>query len=98
MYDNDATHEKRDDVTRGIDPDEGRVSQERGSAGGGADRMSGTPTGETYDLSPDWEALADALESIGEDSLAAKARDEALSPPEVYNDAMPRLEAAGVSV
>lgn len=53
---------------------------------------SGRPTGETYDLSPDWEYLADELADRGHYQLAAKAREEDLTPGEVYGHVVPLIE------
>lgn len=39
---------------------------------------------ETYDLSPDWEFLADKLQENGYPELADRARNEDLSKQEVY--------------
>lgn len=46
--------------------------------------MSGKPTGETYDLSPDWEAVAREYERRGQPEMAEKARNQDLSKKELY--------------
>ena len=49
--------------------------------------MSGQKVG-TYDLSPDWEFLADKLQEKGHPELAERARNEDLSKQEVYGKVM----------